>query len=110
VSVALKKIRAEICKRSEGACEACGVWVGLNGELAHADHAYGRGKGRPPESIENVWLLCIPCDERRTLNKPDAAYWQVAFIEHCGKYGYSTERAEARLEALKAKGFAGATR
>lgn len=118
MSASTKKIRAAVCRRAEGSCEHCGVWVGLNGELGgELDHAGGRGKGREKESAENCWLLCggprFPegCHFRKTNNKPDAAYWLTSFIRHCGKFGFPTERAEARLEFvtarahLKARGF-----
>lgn len=108
MSAALKKLRAEVCARADGACEHCGQWVGLNGERGELDHFHSR---RIEESLETCWLLCGTetkpngCHFRKTNSKPDAAYWQVAFIEHCQRYGYSTERAEARLETLKAKGI-----
>jgi hypothetical protein len=99
----LKTIRAAVCRRAEGKCEHCGIWVGENGEEAHADHAHGRGKGRPPESTENVWLLCVPCDARKTESKPSAAYWLVAFLEHCRKHKLPTKRTEDRLAFVQAR-------
>lgn len=100
------KLRAEICKRADGACEHCGRWVGLYGEWGELDHFHSR---RVEESLETCWLLCgtayIPdgCHFKKTNSKPDAAYWLCAFIRHCGRYGYSTERAEARLQSLQVK-------
>lgn len=100
MSAFFKKLRSECAKRAGGICELpdCGAWIGENGELAHADHFWGRGAGRDSETLETVWLLCPDHDHQKTNNKPDAAYWLCAFIKHCGKYGYDNERAESRLQ------------
>lgn len=105
----LKAIRAAVCARAQGECEHCGAWVGLNGEEAHADHAHGRGKGRPPESVENVWLLCVACDDAKTNNRPGAAYWLMVFGRHCEKHGFKAEakRAEDRLAFVQARAALG---
>ena len=108
MSAALKRIRIAVCKRAAGSCEACGVWVGLDGEDAHLDHRWGRGAGRPEESVQNCWLLCVACDAERTTNSPSAAYWWGRFVLHAQRYGFEAEAllADIKLETLKAKGLA----
>lgn len=105
MSASFRKIRQAVCERAQGACEHCGAWVGENGEDTHADHAHGRGKGRPPESAENVWLLCVADDDAKTNNRPSAEYWLGSFIRHCEKHGYaeSKRRAEDRLAFVQAR-------
>lgn len=102
-----KDIRAEVCERAAGQCESCGKWVGEDGADAHLDHRFGRGAGRPAESVENCWLLCIACDHSRTTNSPSAAYWWGRFILHAQRYGFTAEAqlADTKLETLKAKGL-----
>lgn len=108
MSASTKRLRAAVCKRAEGSCEHCGSWVGLDGEEAHLDHAFGRAK--VPEAVSNCWLLCIEDDSHKTLNQPSAAYWLIAFAAHCEKYGFAAEqeRALAKLQALQVKHLAGA--
>ena len=93
MSAALRKIRAAVAKRAAGACEACGQWVGLNGEDGHLDHARGRGRA---ESVESCWLLCLSCDLFKTNNRPNAAHWLARFARHCDNHGYSEEARIAR--------------
>lgn len=103
-----KDLRAGVCKRADGYCESCRAWVGLNGEDGHLDHRFGRGKGRPPESVANCWLLCIACDAERTKpTKTTAAYWWGRFILHAQRYGFTAEAdlADTKLGALMAKGL-----
>lgn len=103
-----KDIRSAVCRRADGKCEACEKWVGLHGEDAHLDHRFGRGAGRPPESVENCWLLCIACDGERTKpSRTDAGYWWGRFILHAQRYGFTAEAllADNQLEWLRAKGL-----
>lgn len=97
------RIRSAVCLRADGSCEACGVHVGMDGELGHLDHFFGRK--HVPESVGNCWLLCFQCDSDKTNNRPRADWWCVRFLEHCGRYGYDAdyERAETRLAVLAAK-------
>lgn len=104
----LAMIRRAVCERAEGECEQCGVFVGYDGDLGHLDHFFGRKHA--PETAETCWLLCIKCDESKTLNKPSAAWWSASFQGHCARYGYEAERERAatRLAVLAAK-FPGST-
>jgi hypothetical protein len=106
VSAALKRIRAACARRAEGYCECqCGRWIGEAGELAHADHAFGRGAGRPAESVETVWLLTPEHDADKTNNRPSAAYWLEKFAAHCDLHGYveSAELARSRLAFVETR-------
>ena len=105
MSAALRKIRAAVCLRAAGACESCGAWVGENGESGHLDHARGRARS---ETVESCWLLCVPCDDERTHNRPTSAHWLRLFAAHCADYGFAAEheRALARLQFVTARGAA----
>lgn len=106
MSAPFKKLRAECAKRAGGYCEAdCGKWIGEDGSLAHADHFFGRGAGRNSETLETVWLLCPEDDLHKTENRPSASYWLGKYVLHCQRHGYAAEaeRAEARLDFVKAR-------
>lgn len=95
-----RRIREAVFRRARYQCENdCGC------KAAHMDHFFGR---RIPQSEANCWALCVQCDRDRTDNRPAAAYWCRAFVEHCERHGYTAEaeRAGARLLVLKAKGMA----
>ena len=98
-----KRVRAEVAARAEGNCEACSAWVGLDGESGHLDHFFGRAKAE--ESVSTCWLLCGACDTHKTLNKPTAVFWLVAFISHAEKHSYAAEleMAHAKLGVRHAK-------
>lgn len=77
--------------RCGGRCECgCGQVVMrdvMGPERAELDHAFGRGKGRLPQSVETCWLLRADCHRAKTRNEPDAATWWLKFIAHCGRVG-----------------------
>lgn len=100
-----KNIRAEVFRRARGNCEACGAWVGEDGEQGHLDHFFGRAKVQ--ESASNCWGLCVACDDSKTNNRPAASYWLARFAVHATRYGYLTEAqlADTKLETLRAKGL-----
>lgn len=95
-----RRIREAVFRRAGFACEACGENL-----ACHMDHYFGR---RVQQTERNCWALCMWCDRQRTENKPSAATWCLAFIEHATKHGYAAEaeRAGARLLVLQAKGRA----
>ena len=103
MSAFMKRLRAACFARARGKCEAgCGRFI--TEESGHLDHFFGRAK--QPESPENCWALCLTCDEAKTVNRPDARTWLLAFMRFCDLYGYGVEfeRAQARLLSLRAKG------
>ena len=100
----LRRIRAACCRRSGGACEACGAHVGEDGELGHLDHFFGRAK--VPEAVSNCWILCaVDCDPAKTASRPSARWWLSRFVLHCQRYGYEEEayRAQCRMDVLEQK-------
>lgn len=105
-TAAFKKLRRIVLHRSGGYCECgCGRWFGEHD--GHLDHFFGRGAGRPEESVSNCWALSVHCDDARTNNRPSAEHWLNRFIVHAEQHGYlpEVELAEARLECLRAKGL-----
>lgn len=98
-----KGVAAAVAKRAGGQCEACSRWVGENGELGHRDHIWGRAKA--PESVRNVWLLCVKDDHDKTNNIPSAIHWLNLFASHAIRHGYTeeAERAETRAATLRQK-------
>lgn len=102
-----QELRAAVARRASGYCEAsCGSWVGEAGEGGHLDHFFGRAK--VPEAVSNCWMLCPPCDEARTNNRPSARVWLLVFIAHCKQHGFTAEAklARTKLSTLAAKGRA----
>jgi hypothetical protein len=79
-------IRREVFARSAGRCEACSSPLYGRAVLDHWEG--GTGRRRVRESIETCWALCLPCDRKRTLNKPHAEQWNVWRERHCQRYGY----------------------
>ncbi len=106
MSRAFHRIRLACFERSRGYCEcgACGRTITF--ENSRADHFFGRG--HVAESVSNVWLIAIPCDELKTACKPSSVYWLRLFREHCRKHRYREEfeRAQTRIAVLKQKGLA----
>lgn len=98
-----KKIRAAVVIRANESCERCGIWVGNDGEL---DHFFGRAKGR--QAVSNCVYLCHQHHRDKTDSKPSAKDWLVWFSVHCVHYQYGPEgeRAQAKLDVLKAKRMA----
>jgi hypothetical protein len=59
-------------------------------------HAFGRGKGRMPESERNCMGYCNGCARQETNNRPSAEFWwnfRAAFFE---ELGFTAEAREAR--------------
>lgn len=102
MTVAMKKLRAAVFVRADGACEGCGRHV--TEESGRLDHFFGRAK--VPEAASNCWALCLTCDVAKTANEPTAAFWLIAFGAHCAKHAYlaEAELAGAKLQTLHAKG------
>jgi hypothetical protein len=48
----------------------------------------GSGRRRQEERPASVWALCRTCNQKRTENVPNAAYWNRQFQEHCLLHGY----------------------
>lgn len=95
-----KQVRQAVVERSGGFCECCSRYIGDEG---HADHFFGRAKA--VESVETVWLLCPPCDDDKTHNRPNAARWVERFMTFCALHGYveSVKRCQLRLEWIQAR-------
>lgn len=105
VSAETTRIRVAVFARAKNRCECgCGRWI--TNETGRLDHFFGRGK--VPQAVGNCWALSIACDERKTLNQPDAAGWLKRFAYHAGRHGLFAERelALAKLAVLIAKGRA----
>jgi hypothetical protein len=94
------QVRDAVVARAANRCEACTGWlVGL----AQVDHFFGRSRA---ETVETCWALCRQCHEEKTINRPSAASWLIAFAKHCAKHGYSEAEARARkrLAFVQARG------
>jgi len=106
-TAAFRGLRRAVFRRAESRCE-CGCRTYIDEASGHLDHFFGRGAGRPPESVSNCWALSVRCDHQKTCSEPSAAEWLARFQEHAERYGYTDERerANARLQALVAKGLA----
>lgn len=95
-------IREACLERAGGLCE-CGCGYGLypanarsSPPLGHfaapeLDHFFGRGKGRPPQSVETCWILRADCHREKTDNRPDSATWLRKFITHCERQMATTD-------------------
>lgn len=84
-----------------------GCYPEARGEM---DHFWGRGKGRPPESLETCWFLRPACHLAKTRNQPDAATWFRRFILHCERHAYAGQREAAwkRLSFVETRSMLGA--
>lgn len=82
-------------QRAGGKCEACGAAPTVFAPL-EMDHFFGRGKGRPLQSVANCWLLCRPCHRMKTDNRPGGRHWFERFEKHAQLHGYQREAQEAR--------------
>lgn len=84
-------IRGLVMVRAGGVCE---VEPYMGRFFAHMrplvlDHWLGgSGRRRQKQSVENTWAICTPCHRERTVNSPNAAYWNEKFRQHCQRYGY----------------------
>lgn len=94
------ELRAAVFLRADGHC-----WLGDAGQL---DHQFGRGAGRPAQSLENCWALHAECHNNKTNNRPSAAYWLERFVSHYWRRRYARERERAvvRLQFVRARGSA----
>lgn len=106
-------IREACLKRAAGKCECgCGQYLGpavgdpaymMLTTMPELDHFFGRGRGRPPQSVETCWILRADCHREKTNNRPDAATWLRKFITHCERQMATTddlERGQALYFAL----------
>ena len=80
--------RAEIydacLERAGGKCE-CGCGRPLGTDLdghPEMDHFFGRGAGRPAESVYVCWMLRRECHRRKHGARPDAMTWARKFKAH----------------------------
>lgn len=73
-------------------------------------HAFGRGKGRRPECLENCMALCDVCAYQETNNIPDAGFWWNFRAEFFERNGYTAEARAARdrLAFVDARSMLGA--
>lgn len=92
--------------RAGGYCECgCGgvldvipegvAWDSRRSSGPEMDHVFGRGKGRPPQSVETCWILRTDCHREKTNNRPDAAAWFRKFMAHCDRHGFGHWKREA---------------
>lgn len=97
-------IREAVFKRSEvngqPRCEGPMYLDGSGQRCANAPtqlaHAFGRGKGRRPESVENCMAFCVVCAHQETNNVPDAGFWWNFRAEFFERNGYAAEARAAR--------------
>lgn len=80
------RLRLAVAERAAGHCEACGREHRNQAEFDH--WLGGNGRRRELESVETVWLLCLPCHRDRTDNRPHPGAWNEIFRAHCERYGY----------------------
>jgi hypothetical protein len=86
-------IRGAVFARAGTLCE---VWVHAagperrcNGHAEIMDHWLGgNGRRRQKEAVETCWAICGECNDDRTANWPDAAWWNESFRLHCAAHGY----------------------
>jgi hypothetical protein len=88
-------IYAEVEKRADGKCEACGRLFSPS-DPPELDHALGRGK--VAQSVRNTWLIHRSCHRARHAGRPSSAYWHGLFAVHCDRHGYRREAADARAK------------
>lgn len=83
----LREIRATVMRRADGGCEACHI-----GAKLEMDHWLGgAGRRREKQSAATCWALCagpLGCHRMRTENRPNAAWWNERFREHCTRHGF----------------------
>lgn len=79
-------VRAEVWRRSEGRCEACGLQI--PDEIGELDHFIGGSRRRRLTNTSNCWRLDPECHRNKTNNKPSRAWWLGLFEEHCENHGY----------------------
>lgn len=95
-----KEIRDQAMGRSDGLCECCGQGFSTF-DPADMDHA--RGRGRVPQSLENVWMLKSSCHRRKTNGDPEE--WLEKYADHAHAHGYTAEEtwARTRLEFVRTR-------
>lgn len=86
-----KAIYAEVAKRANGWCEACGSRFSPFNP-AQLDHFWGRGK--TAQTVENCWLLHATCHSDKTANRPNRVHWLVTFRDFAHRHGYVSEEAK----------------
>lgn len=89
VILARGQLRHEVLKRGAERCESpdCGADLHVAGFVF--DHWLGgSGRRQAEERLETVWALCVPCNDARTHNHPDAETWNRRFERHCDAHGY----------------------
>lgn len=73
---------------------------------AELAHAFGRGKGRMPESERTCLALCRACHRDETNNRPSGAFWWEFFADFFHRRGYADEAraawARGHLEKTRA--------
>lgn len=100
-------IRERVFTRANGRCEGPGgqLYPEMAGKIRctrepnQLAHAFGRGRGRRPESERNCMALCDTCALKETLNRPSASFWwhfRALFFEGLG---FTEEAALARNRA-----------
>lgn len=111
-------IREACLKRAAGKCECgCGQYLGpavgdpaymMLTTMPELDHFFGRGRGRPPQSVETCWILRADCHREKTNNRPDVATWLRRFLAHLdsqnsGSYLSIRAYAENRLAFVETR-------
>lgn len=84
------ELRHDCLQRGNYQCENpdCRADLILTGAVF--DHWLGgSGRRRPQESLATTWVLCLNCNEERTLNVPDAQTWNSRWKAHTMRYSYS---------------------
>lgn len=104
-------IRVEVFARANGQCEGPRGSDPANRarcENVPSDlaHAFGRGKGRRPESAANCLAFCRDCHRAETRNHPDGVLWWSYFAFRFRVNGDFAEAAAAEQMQRYAEGKA----
>lgn len=91
-------LRARVLRRDRQQCTADVATFGPHSGAIHMDHQWGRGKGRPPESIENCRALCEGHDRMKTDGDPTRIAWLEDFRRHAAGHGYRAEVAKVDVQ------------
>jgi len=86
------KVYAEVDARSGGICEHGWPEGPCGRDATEHDHFWGRGKAE--ETPKNVWHLCAPHHNAKTLNTPSRFHWIYQFRWHCFLNGFHEETAK----------------
>jgi hypothetical protein len=96
-----REVYAAVDKRSCGRCEVVGPVVACANDAEEHDHFWGRGKA--PETVENVWHVCKFHHDNKSAWDPSRAIWIERFRRHCEIHRYRAEAAKCdRALALEA--------